>query len=187
MSEKIKDKHQKRVSYLFLSLMTVGLIGCTPSSGDPFADFNTEYGPEYQLNKTHLFVNWQGSPQQDVAPLKLKIPLPYLMNSVGAKGEIKTITWALEPLEHGKIDTIYLKLRRSNGQPVPYVSPDKTDDPEVTKKQNEYFADQYIVVLNKKDGGYIFNREKNCCSFDNELFRGGAVRIGALYRNEVLR
>jgi hypothetical protein len=174
MLKRKEINYLKNISHsLMIFLLAFGLTACTPSTEDPFSEFNKEYGPEYQLNKTHLFVNWQGSAQQKIAPLKLKIPLPYLMNSVGAKGEIKTITWALEPMKNGNIDTIYLALRRSNGQPVPYVSPDKTDDPEITKKQNEIFSDEYVVKIFRDIKGDVLNRDRDCCSrSDSELFRG---------------
>lgn len=136
----------KQASYLFLSIMIIGLTACTPSTPEESdAYFNQRFGPEYKINQTHLLVNWQGDAKHGIAPLKLNIPLVYLSGAVGENGEIKAITWALKPMKNNKIDTFYLKLRRFNGQPVPYVSPYKTDDPEITRKQKEIYSDEYVV------------------------------------------
>lgn len=119
---KPKNNCLKSISYLCLSIMIIGLTACTPTTPEESdAYFNQRFGPEYKINQTHLLVNWQGNAKHGVAPLKLNIPLVYLSGAAGENGEIKAITWALKPMKNGKIDTIYLKLRRSNGQPVPYV------------------------------------------------------------------
>jgi hypothetical protein len=171
MSEKIKDKHLKGVSYLFLSLMTVGLIGCTPSSGDPFTDFNTEYAPEYQLNSTHLMVNWQGNTKRGVEPLKLKIPVAYLMHAVDAKGRLKTMTWALHPMEKGQINKISLEVSYSNGAPVPYYYQEPSDTKAITEKKMKFFSDGYLIhIFTDKYTSRV--NEKMPYLHDNEFFRG---------------
>lgn len=136
------------------------------------ASFNKRYAPEYYLTKTHLQINWPDNPQQDIAPLKLKIPVAYLSGAMDEKNDFKTVIWALKPMENRKIDTIYLKLRRSDGKPVPYVYPKKTDDPEITRKQKEIYADEYVVQIFRDSKGDVLNRERDCCGEGEELFRG---------------
>lgn len=76
-------------------------------------------------------------------------------------------------MKNNKIDTIYLKLRRSNGQPVPYVSPDKTDEPEITRKQNDIFADQYVVTIDRKlTINPLFNKKSGVSFMNDKLFMG---------------
>lgn len=149
----------KQASYLCLSIMIISIAACTPTTPEEDnANFNQRFGPEYTFNRTHLMVNWQGNAKHRVEPLKLNIPLAYL--------------YELKPMKNNKIDTIYLKLRRSNGQPVPYVSPDKTDDPEITRKQNDIFADEYVAKIFRDAKGDVLNRERDCCGEGEELFRG---------------
>lgn len=171
---KPKNNCLKSINYLIVSLITIGLPACTPTTPEESdAYFNQRFGPEYKINQTHLLVNWQGDAKHGIAPLKLNIPLVYLSGAVGENGEIRAITWALKPMKNGKIDTIYLALRRSNGKPVPYVSPYKTDDPEITRKQKEIYADEYVVqIFRDIYTGYAFNPNKDCCRSGRELFRG---------------
>lgn len=136
------------------------------------ASFNKRYAPEYYLTKTHLQVNWPDNPQQDIAPLKLKIPVAYLSGAMDEKNEFETVIWALKPMENRKIDTIYLVIRRSNGQPVPYVYPKKTDNLEITRKQKEIYSDEYVVQIFRDGKGDVLNRERDCCGEGEELFRG---------------
>ncbi len=137
--------------------------------------FNKRYAPEYYLSKTHLQVNWPDNPQQDIAPLKLKIPVAYLSGAMDEKNEFETVIWALKPMENRKIDTIYLKLRRSNGHPVPYVYPKKTDNPEITRKQKEIYADEYVAKIFRDAKGDVLNRERDYCGEGEELFRGNDI------------
>lgn len=172
--DKLEIKYLKKISYLLLPLVVFGVTACTPpTQEEDIALFNKRFGPEYTFNRTHLLVNWQGDAKHGVQPLKLNIPVTYLRGEQGPNGEITAgITFALKPMKNGKIDTIYLKLRRSNGQPVPYVSPNKTDDPVITKMQKEIYSDKYVVQIFRDGKGDVLNRERDCCGEDEELFRG---------------
>lgn len=172
---KPKNNCLKSISYLCLSIMIISIAACTPATPEEDnANFNKRYGPEYTFNRIHLLVNWKGDAKHGIEPLKLNIPVTYLRGEQGANGEVnQAITFALEPMKNGKIDTIYLKLRRSNGQPVPYVYPKKTNDPEITKMQKEIYSDEYVVqIFRDIYTGYAFNPNKDCCRSGRELFRG---------------
>lgn len=163
----------KKLRCLASLFLIYTLASCLPSTEDSIASFNKRYAPEYQLSKTHLFVNWQGDAKYGVEPLNLKIPVAYLSDAVNEKNEFKTVIWALKPMEKGKIDKIYLALRRSNGQPVPDVYPKKTNDPEITKTQKEIYSDQYVVTIDHKlTIDPLFNKKSSVSYLNDEVFRG---------------
>lgn len=134
--------------------------------------FNKRYAPEYYLTKTHLQVNWPDNPQQDIAPLKLKIPVAYLSGAMDEKNEFETVTWALKPMENRKIDTIYLVIRHSNGQPVPYHKMRSSDSDAIKNKYLEYYRDSYVVTIHRAGQGDVMHRERDCCFSGDQLYRG---------------
>jgi hypothetical protein len=140
------------LSILFLLLPF--LTACAPQTDeDRIAWINKQIAPEGHLTKTHLYVDWPAeyeSGKEVAKPLKLKIPIEYLVPAVSfsAKTPIEYVAESLL-VQDKKMISIYLQML-PNAKPYETLLPTKNLPPDEAKRKTDYSNSSYAVSIHRK-------------------------------------
>ncbi|MFC2997327.1 hypothetical protein ACFODO_19150 [Acinetobacter sichuanensis] len=121
-------------------------MGCIYDASDNtkyIPRFNEIWSPEFILSKQDLSLSWKGDKQHSIEDLKLKIPLRYLNRALDRNNELEPFSNFLHPhyghlgtfYQAGRIDDVWLELRPSTGEHVPY---------------GDFQTGDYLVIINKE-------------------------------------
>jgi hypothetical protein len=141
----------KIIQILLVTTIAFLAAACVPQTEEArIASINKRIAPEGYITKTHLYINWPELKQDGevvAEPLKLKIPLEYLVPGLTFTAKTPT-EYAEESLSVHDHKITMVSMRMLPGA-KPYVplTPTKDLPPDEAKRKSEYFQSSYNVSI----------------------------------------
>lgn len=186
---KIKSCLIPFIRHIGITFLTIFLLAACAAQTEEerIAAINKRIAPEGYITKTHLYINWPALKQDDkviAEPLKLKIPLEYLVPGLTFidKTPIEYAEESLLVQDH-KITMVSMQMLPGAKPYVP-LTPTKDLPSHEAKRKSEYFRSSYNVSISNNYFKSNTTRSEHLSSVNNWLL-GNYLResdIGGLER-----
>ena len=167
-SAHMKNFKSKLKAMLVGSMALLFLTACTPPTEQERIDaVNKRIAPEGYITKTHLYIDWPALRQGEkvvAEPLKLKIPLEYLVPGIRLRPETPTESaeLALSIYDH-QITSIALTLQQGAKVHNP-LPPGKGLTGDKAKRWIKFFNSAYSVIIERNHYFKIHNSRADLMS-----------------------